>query len=524
MTGDWSNPALRTQRQEAENKGVGFSMADILTLPAQQRRILTWMMRLQECTLAEVAEYLGEDDQTTRRELNLLVAEGFVEEINIAGLVRYRTQVARKRGSQLPEMIQQALTPGKPLSTIINPSGDFAIAPGSTFELCVTITNEGNQSALIDIFIDETSQPLRQWCVSPYERLALGRGQSSEVIFEIQVPLNTLPDSYNYMLVIDAQQHYPEDTPIQHQAKLQVLPFVQEAVRVSDPTFTLLPVTSSTAPALIPPGTALDVQVLVYNRSDRVDRFRLTCPDLARDWFTVIYPEGLPEVGLVRILDGLELNPGDNGQIQLLLNPPLDTWAGVYSPTVRLYSTNNPDLVLLDTVYLQVAPVYLLDVELVTLVGKVKDQSGLFELQLRNRSNTTREIILRAKSADGDDTCTYSLTPDRVRLLPAGSASVSLLIQPKKKWWGRPFYGRTFTFIVELEDTQQYALVNNRYQGTLIWEGRPWWHFLLVILGIVGLIGALIFLIWWLFFSPKPRPEIIEFSPASSSYSAVMGM
>jgi hypothetical protein len=62
---------------------------------------------------------------------------------------------------------------GKPLAVIPNPSGDYAVIAGSTFELCVTVSNKGNQSALIDIYIDEVSQMLRQWCDSPFERLAL---------------------------------------------------------------------------------------------------------------------------------------------------------------------------------------------------------------------------------------------------------------------------------------------------------------------------------------------------------------
>ncbi|MBE9129668.1 MULTISPECIES: transcriptional regulator [unclassified Coleofasciculus] len=515
MTGDRSNSSLDTQGQ-----GVGLTMADILILPPRQRRIVNWMMRWKDCTLSEVAAYLDENESVVHPELDALVQQGFVQEMQVAGGSRYYIKLARRKGRQMPEMLQQALAPGKPLSTIVNPSGEFAVTPGATFELCVTITNEGNQSALIDIFIDETSEPLRQWCISPYERLALGRGQSSEVVFQIQVPLDAIPGNYNYLLVIDAQQHYPEDTPIQHHARLQVMQFVQEAVRVNDATFTLLPVTTSTEPVILQPGESLEVQAVVYNRSDRVDRFRLTCPDLARNWYTIIYPEGLPETGLVRVTDGLELNPGDNSPILLVLTPPLGTWAGIYSPTVRLYSVNNPDLVLLNAVYLQVMPVYLVNVELVTLIGKVKRQAGLFELQLYNGGNTTREIALRAKSVEADDLCTYTLTPELVTLSPGGYANVSLEVQPTQKWWRRPFYGRVLNFIVELDDTQQFLFPNNRYQGTLVWEGRPWWQFLLVILGIIGLIGAVIFLIWWLFFSPKPSPQIVEFAPASSSYSA----
>ncbi|MEQ9672637.1 transcriptional regulator [Coleofasciculus sp. G2-EDA-02] len=515
MNSNPSNPSA--------NGGKTINIADILALPERQRQIVLFIRREEGHTLPEIADHLNEDEQAIAIELDELVQEGFVREIQVEGIPRYYRSEMRRQGSQFSEMIQQALTPGKPLSMIVNPSGDAPITPGLTFELCVTITNEGNQSALIDIYIDETSQFLHQWCISPYERLALGRGQSSEVVFQIPVPLDAIPGTYNYLLIVDAQQHYPQDTPIQHQARLQVLPFVQEAIRVNDPTFTLLPLTNSAAPAVVQPGEFLEVQVLVHNRSDRVDQFRLTCPDLAPNWYRVIYPEGYTQAGVVRVMDGLELNPGEKGQIQLIITPPVDTWASIYSPTVRLYSLNNPDLVLLDVIYLQVMPIYLLTVELVTLVGKISNQSGVFELQLYNGGNITRDIALIAKSADGDDLCTYTLIPSQVRLAPGGYAIANLDVQPSQKWWRRPFYGRVLNFVIEIEDRQQFPLINNRFQGTLIWEGRPWWQFLLVILGIVGLIGALIFLLWFLFFRPKPRPEIVEFAPASNNYSAAEG-
>ena len=226
----------------------------------------------------------------------------------------------------------------------------------------------------------------------------------------------------------------------------------------------------------------------------------------------------MTESGLIVAADGLELNPGDTGSIQLLLKPPPSALAGIYSPTIRLYSVNNPDLVLLDVLYLQLLPVYLLNVELLTVVGKVKNQAGVFELRLHNQSNTTREVVLRVKSADEAEVCTYTLTPAQVRLLPGESAIVNLQVQPNKSWWRRPFYGRLLNFFVEIEDTQQLPLTSDRFQGALMWEPRPWWQFLLLVLTVLGIIGVIIFLVW-LFFPRAPvPPQIVEFAPGSSSY------
>ncbi|MEO8889964.1 MAG: hypothetical protein ABI417_00260, partial [Coleofasciculaceae cyanobacterium] len=419
--------------------------------------------------------------------------------------------------SQSSNLVKQVI--GKPLTIITNPSGDYAIAAGETFELRVTISNQGNQGALIDIFIDETSGLLRQWCASPDERLALGSDHSGEVVFRFQVPPQAIPDTYSYLLIIDAPAHYPEDTPIRHEARLQVLPPVQLAVRVNDPTFTTLPITSSTKPAVIQPGQSLPFRVLVNNRSDRVDRFRLTCTDIPEDWFTVICPEGISELGLVIEADSLDLNPGAKNEILLQFNFPLNITAGYYSPTLRLTSINNLDLVLMDVIYLQVLPVHNLEVELQTVIGNVKRQPGRFQIIATNAGNTVREIIFRPRGDSEEQLCTYSLKPARVSLRPKEIARTDLQVKPTK-WWRRPWFGKglRIKYYLDLEDTYQLPLAKKTFEGTLVWEARPWWQLVGVILLGVGIIAALVFLIWWLFFRPLTPPKIVEFSSEVPSY------
>ncbi|NES87455.1 MAG: transcriptional regulator, partial [Moorea sp. SIO2B7] len=414
-------------------------------------------------------------------------------------------------------LMQQALTPGKPIATIINPSGTLRVRAEEEGELRVTVSNQGNKSALIDISIDE-QDTAKQWFISSHERLALNSGQSSEVLLKLKVPKEIIPRSYDYLLVVDAPQHYPQETPIYYPGKIQVLPFVKEALTFSEPSFSVQPTTTSEAPMKVQPGETVEVQVWVDNRSERVDRFRLTCPDFKDDWYKVSYPEGFQETGLIVATDGLELNPGDHGAISLQITPPLNTRAGVYSPTIRLYSENNSQLVLLDIFYLQVTGIDLLDIEMLTQLGRVKNEAGLFKLQLHNRGNRERKIALKADSTDGDQLCTYTLEPEEVEILPDERKLVSLKVQPPKSWWRRPFYGRLFNFAVEVEDKEQLPLVNNRFQGALMWEARPWWQFWLLVLSVLGIIGAMAFLIWWSFFRPKPSPEIVEFSPESIAY------
>jgi hypothetical protein len=56
-----------------------------------------------------------------------------------------------------------------------------------------------------------------------------------------------------------------------------------------------------------------------------------------------------------------------------------------------------------------------------------------------------------------------------------------------------------------------------------VWEPRPWWQFLLLILTGLGTLAAIAFLIWWLFFKPPAAPKIIEFTSDNPSYKEVDG-
>ena len=418
-----------------------------------------------------------------------------------------------------PETIASA----QPLAVILNPSESASAFAGEIFELRVTVTNQGNQGAVINIYIDESSGLVRQWCSSPYESLALANNSSAEVAFRFAIPMNATPNAYKYLLVIDSPKHYPEDTPIRHESQLQVLPPVLSAVRVNDPTCAILPATSAAQPVPIQPGQPLDLKIAVYNRSDRVDRFRLTCPDLPSTWLTIIYPEGLVEEGLVTERESLALNPGAKGQIQLRLLFPLNIKAGNYTPAFHLISANHRDLVLMDVVYLQVNPIYLLMPELQTMIGQVGQETGWFRLLLANSGNTLREINFSVLEATEKPICTYILSSEQLKLGSQATSQIDLRVKPNK-WWRRPWFGKglPIQFYVEFADTYQLP-VPERLEGTLIWERRPLWHLILLILTAAGAIGSLIFLIWWFFFRPPTPPKIAEFASVSPLYQQAAG-
>ncbi|MBW4599466.1 MAG: hypothetical protein KME29_07585 [Calothrix sp. FI2-JRJ7] len=394
-----------------------------------------------------------------------------------------------------------------PLSIIINPPGIQYGMPGDIVSLYAVVINEGDQSAVIDLFFsfDETFQKISGWSTSPRASLAVAPKESSdEVTFNFEIPVDALAGTYDYTFVVDSPQHYPQDTPINFPGQLKVQLKEQTVIRAFDPTFSIIPATNPNKPITYRFDQPLQVVIKVENRSNRVDRFCLTCPDLDDSWFKISYPAtGMEGVGLFDV-SALELNPNTEGEIYLEFRPPIDTLAGSYSPTIRLLSENNPDLILLDLIYINIPTNYQLAIEIYTILGKVSRKDGAYELVVNNQGNLIRELILNAKTRDEEEICTYKFDPRELRLLPNITDKASLLVKPGP-WWRRPLFGQPLliNFEVNITDKQGYPLANASPQATLSWKARPWWQFLLLILLGLGLFAGAAYMIWR-FLNPDP--------------------
>ncbi|OKH50486.1 hypothetical protein NIES2101_19335 [Calothrix sp. HK-06] len=405
------------------------------------------------------------------------------------------------------------------LKTIINPPDVLLGMPGDTLQLHVIITNQGNRDARIYVYFDEVFQNLIQSKNPLQECLSLASQKSYEVSFEFQIPTNTPPGTYDYRLIVDAPEDYPEETPISFPLQIQVL-IKEQTVRrgIDDPTFTIKPATNPNNPLIYKPSQPLVLTITVNNRCQQVDRFRLTCPDLDETWFTIRYPRtGYEAVGVLSAENGLELNDYSQGEITLEFHPTADAFAGTYPPTIQLFSQNRPDLILLDLVYIKIHEVYNLDVELNTILGKVSRTTGKYELKLANRGNTERELLLGAKTQDEEELCSYKFEPSKIKLLPTKSANINLEVSPIS-WWRQPWLGSGLfiNFQIEIHDYKQLPLPDKLPQGILIWKARPWWQFLLLLLLILGILGGSAFIIWRLL-NPE-QPKIVDFKSTSSSY------
>lgn len=409
-----------------------------------------------------------------------------------------------------------------PLSVVLTSSGIDAVTPGSRLDLGVTVHNIGDRSAIVYVFIEERSPTLRQWCGSMQERLALAPDQSGEVTFQIDVPAAALPEILEYDLVVDGSDSYQDFPPRRYdQYQLQVLPAARVVGGAEEPTFYLAPSSNTDQPLIIQPGIPQVLQVWVDNRAERVDRFRLKYIGMPPDWqVTITYPKDTEGLGLVVEADSLGLNPGDRGQILLTVTAPINVLAGVYIPTLRLISANQPAMNLLDLVYLQVNPIYRLQPLLQILRNQVRRQPALFEVQLDNLGNTPRIVYLTVEHLDEPDSCAYTLETETVTLPPQSIQRVLLEGVPQK-WWQRPLFGggRFFNFRVNLQDAEAHPLPGNTLPSNVLWLPRPWWQLLLLLLTLLGILGALIWLIWWLFFKPPVLPQLITFEVADSRYA-----
>ena len=107
-----------TLTYEGEWDATGLQMTDVLTLPDPLRKLITWMTRQGQVSLAEVAAHTGQGEETAGIMLEALIEQGFVQKVEGRGdpartsKSRYRIRFAPRRERQLPEEIWQALDEG----------------------------------------------------------------------------------------------------------------------------------------------------------------------------------------------------------------------------------------------------------------------------------------------------------------------------------------------------------------------------------------------------------------------------
>lgn len=439
-----------------------------------------------------------------------------------------RGEISTSKNNNLePQLSQGDSTHHKPISITLTSSGLDRVYPNSTYVLGVTVHNHGAEDAVILLFIDEHSPELRQWCPAMQKRLALAADQTGEVIFEFQVPPTALPDIFSFDLIADASDSYANFAPLRlRNRQLQVLAAEQRTDQSNDPTFWLEPRTSPSEPLIAQPGIATPLEIWVENRSNLVDRFRLICTGLPEDWaIATAYPKDETSLGLVAESQSLGLNPGDRGPILVTITAPENALAGNYIPTLRLHCANNPQLGLLDLIYLNVPQVYALTPQIQTLQRKVNNRPARFEINLANLGNTARYLHLELQDLEEKQNCKYKIACSEVKIAPRSIAQIPLSGLPQGRWQ-RPWFGagKLYNFRILLSDADSHPITPASLESYLTWQARPIWQLLLVVLAVLGGLGAIAWAIWWFLFLPTTTvPKVLEFAASDSQYTALRG-
>ena len=84
-------------------------MVDILTLPEFEQQLVTWIIRQREVSFKEAITYMNQDEKAVFNMLNSLTKQGFLQELNKEGEVRYRSSVTPKQISRNSQNLWQEL-------------------------------------------------------------------------------------------------------------------------------------------------------------------------------------------------------------------------------------------------------------------------------------------------------------------------------------------------------------------------------------------------------------------------------
>jgi uncharacterized membrane protein len=424
------------------------------------------------------------------------------------------------------------------LTVDILSSSEDTIIPGNTKELKVIVVNHSPEDLkIVKVYLHKVPQGISDWfriiyeqngyeIQRNYEQFNLASGQSNTVAFRWTIPNNALSGNYEYELIIDSDELqnpkvYPQKLNIGYQKSEKQLP--------QEPTFYLeLPgkssnsgmrsLTNSFQPLNIDfslPFT--QILITVDNRTSRVDDFRIECEDISKQWFTVKYPYGE---------DKLHLNPIEKGEITFELHPPSNADGGLYSPTIKLKSTNNPTLFIADILYFQIPLKEKINLNLEPPVHTIKNESVIYLIKLENQANITRKISLSVQEQNPDiknKLFDYNLSKSQVELEKEETQKVELEVTPIKKWKRPLFKNKEREFIVKLNNLDPYPLAINEISGKTFWSPRPWWQFwfwiLLLLLLLLGGIWLIYQLIRYADFKPPKDPPQVSLSSFYNLYN-----
>lgn len=418
-----------------------------------------------------------------------------------------------------------------------------ALKAGDTLKRILTLKNQGQQDAKIDVWIhplDQQSDLLHwvSWNLRKHSTfpIPLKSGTSDEIEVQFKVPAMARPGVYAYEIQAESSA-YPGEIAKRSQ-QFEVRPSEHYLEDRNEPTFSIQPHTSSEQPQVIQPGQSLDVEILVKNRSKQIGQFSVSCPELI-NWIQGKIPE-------------LSLFPEESGTIKLHLQPPDNAIAGNYSSTLRLKS-HNSNLTLLDILYFKLEVDDRLSFAIIDETPPILTAESRFTLHITNLGNVQRPLKVIPKDgarlfhydwkaaqlsdASGDVQLAFrsqqflkpwrSIAADQLQLVLAPKESIRLQLSPQitLKPWRRLWLGRDreVPFKVELRNADleptEALFLPEPSTGTLRWKPYPRWFIgLLLLIPVFLLVNAGYQALWQWGVKPSLMPKISEFSATEKSY------
>lgn len=408
---------------------------------------------------------------------------------------------------------------------------------GAPIERIITLRNRGSKAAEIELWLAPTdlrSEPIQAWSHLSYRapELILQPQAKIDITLLIIVPPEAEAGFYSYEVCARSPQY--EHSEIRKPQQLQVLGNELDNQLRNEPQFTLAPATHPETPYKLSVGEVLTLTAHVENRSHRTDRYFLTLLDVPTAWFSVEYPESNIELpGFITRTDGLQLNPGESGDITLTLHPPIGTPAGQHFPTVQLSGSNRDEVVLLEVVYLTIPIDDRLGLALSPDKHRIPPQRATFELTVTNLGNVHRHLRINAQ--DEHNAFSFILTPQEIEL--SINQRATIIVEAKPKSWLSRLCHRTqqtvpFQVTLEniadilLEETHELTpfllprLPKTMPAAELDWQPyRRWLFWLAIALGITGALSLVTWLAWYtLIWRPNLRPKVILLDTTSNTY------
>lgn len=86
---------------QSSSKTQGLSLANLQSLTPQQRSLVNWIRRQDQCSLLDIAVHICQDEETAYQILLPLIKRGLIQPVSAGDDPIFRVKTAPKRGQSV---------------------------------------------------------------------------------------------------------------------------------------------------------------------------------------------------------------------------------------------------------------------------------------------------------------------------------------------------------------------------------------------------------------------------------------